>query len=198
MIAAACGLLAAVSTVAWSRISLAGEQSGIFIQVTSFGTLVLLAAGFAGSVQGRSYRAGFEAALFCLVTVVIGTLAVEMVERAYWISEAGVYPLDGDAPKAGAGPAALDPLTGAPVFLLFQLLAWVPPAFLGAVLGRQLNWPRRPASPAVAADVMAATSRDSTSSRGDDMTTNLVPEIIGRPRAGRPRTRTAACIRRPA
>ena len=70
-----------------------------------------------------------------LLAGLFGMLAVSMVEASHWHDVAGVYLIDGDAPKVATDrlDAVLDPAS--PQFVVLHLLFWIPWPVLGAAAG---------------------------------------------------------------
>jgi hypothetical protein len=141
LIAIGVGVAFAVGTYAASRASLAGGRSGIMGYTLLPPVAALFSLAFATALVTRSFRSGLVTAVLALVAGLVGMLAVAMVEAAHWYDVAGVYLMDGDAPKEGGLDrvgAVLDPV--APTFVVFHLLIWAPWTVLGAAAG---SWLRR-------------------------------------------------------
>ncbi len=103
--------------------------------------LLLVAAVIAGTLIGRSFRAGLETAVLAWLAVYLGTLAVEIPQALAWYHDEGILLLDGEpADEAGvdARGAALQPITHfAFVFLsAAQLVLAVLAAAFGTLLLR--------------------------------------------------------------
>jgi uncharacterized membrane protein YGL010W len=144
--AATAGATLAAITLASSRISLAGDQSGaLFGVLTGVTPLVLLGLAFLTAFAGASVRYGLEYGFLALLFALVGIVAVAMPEGARWAQTSGVFILDGDGPGEGvltARTGALDALHSTLIFGPIFWLAWpVIGAELGASLRRRL-WAR--------------------------------------------------------
>jgi hypothetical protein len=135
IVAAACGTLFAALTVATSRASLYGNQSGSLFGVL-FGPpqITLLLVGSVAAWKGGSMRSGLEHAVPALIAILVGVLATAIPEGALWAREAGALILDGDYPSTllTPGAGAHDALQAA---LTWGLLLWLPWPVLGAAAG---------------------------------------------------------------
>jgi hypothetical protein len=135
-------LLAALTTFAISRASLAGDQAGALFPVIGLTAMVLLVVGAAGAAHRRSFRGGLVYAAAVAVAAFAGIVAVGLPESQLWAERAGAYILDGDAPRPGIG---FDPVGDVVLStLFFATLFWSPFPFIGAGLGAALTGPRRP------------------------------------------------------
>jgi hypothetical protein len=145
VIALGVGVALALGTFAASRASLAGSRAGIMGLAFMWPPFALFAATFVTTLATRSFRSGLVAGGLALVAGLVGMLAVAMAEAARWLDVAGVYLLDGDAPKGGLAltrvDAILDPI--APFFLALFLVVWTPWPVLGAAAGSRLRRPWR-------------------------------------------------------
>jgi hypothetical protein len=141
LVAVGVGVVFAVGTLVASRISLAGDRAGILGYLFPGPMLALFAVTVATAFISRSFRTGLVTGVLALLSGLIGVLAMTMAEAARWYAVAGVYVLDGDAPKSGLAltrlDAILDPL--APQFLIAFLLFWTPWPVLGAAIGACLR-----------------------------------------------------------
>lgn len=150
VLAVAAGATAATLVYAAARVSFDRPRDRGIVGEPLMGLvlLVLVVTVVAGTLIGRSFRAGLETAVLAWVSVYVATLAVEIPQAITWYRDAGLLPLDGDS-AAGHGvdalEAALQPLTH-PAFL-FVSLAHLAVALLSAALGMvlvRLVWrPRR-------------------------------------------------------
>lgn len=100
--------------------------------------LLLVAAVIAGTLIGRSFRAGLETAVLAWLSIYVCSLAVEIPHAVAWYNEAGILLLDGEgAESAGVDAlgAVLQPLThSAYIFLsVSQLIIAVLAAAFGAM-----------------------------------------------------------------
>jgi hypothetical protein len=139
LVAAAAGGLLATAMLVSSRLSLAGDRSGPLLGVVAGLTpMVLLAVAAGAGFTRASFRCGLEHGFLALLFGLVGILAVAMPEGARWAEAAGVFLLDGDAPRMPltARAGALDALTST---LLFGSLTWLPWPVIGAGLGVSLR-----------------------------------------------------------
>ena len=90
----------------------------------------------AGTLIGRSFRAGLQTAVLAWVSVYVATLAVEVPQALAWYHDAGLLLLDGEG-AAGRGVDALgaarQPVTR-PAFV-FVSVSQLAVAVLSAALG---------------------------------------------------------------
>jgi hypothetical protein len=131
-IAIGIGVALALGTFVTSRVSLAGARTGIIGFTLPGPILILFGVAFIRVRAARSFRSGLIIGGLALITGLIGVLAVAMLEAARWYEIAGVFVMDGDAPKGGLErlEAIRDPISWP--FLIFHLLIWVPWPVLGA------------------------------------------------------------------
>jgi hypothetical protein len=144
LVAATAGAALAGITLASSRVSLAGDQSGaLFGVLTGVTPLVLLGLACGTAFAGGSVRCGLEYGFLALLFALVGIVAVAMPEGARWAETSGVFILDGDGPREGvltARAGALDALQSTLVFGPIFWLAWpVVGAELGGSLRRRLR-----------------------------------------------------------
>jgi hypothetical protein len=140
IVAAACAALFAALTVATSRASLYGSQTGsLWAIIYGPPQITLLLVGLVAAWTGRSMRTGLEHAVAALAGIILGILAAAIPEGALWAREAGVFLLDGDAPSTPltATGGALDALKA--TTLTWGLPHWLPWPILGAAAGARLR-----------------------------------------------------------
>jgi hypothetical protein len=140
LVGLAVGIAFALCTLVASRVSLAGTRAGIIGLALLGPPLVLFGVASVTARTARSFRSGVVAGGLALIAGLVGFLAVAMAEAVRWRDVAGVYLLDGDAPKGGLLTtinAVLDPIT--PFFLVVFLLVWTPWPVLGAAAGASLR-----------------------------------------------------------
>jgi hypothetical protein len=141
LVGIAVGVAFALGTFAASRASLAGNRAGIIGFPILVFPLALGAVTLVTSYTTRSFRTGVVSGGLALVAGLVGFVAVAMAEAVRWRDVAGVYLMDGDAPKGGLAltraEAAIDPI--APLFLLVFLLVWTPWPVLGAAAGARMR-----------------------------------------------------------
>lgn len=144
LVAIASGGLVAATTLAASRLSLAGGRAGIIMATLYLPAGFLFLAGVVSAWSRRSFRSGLVTGGLALVLTLVAWVVMAMSEGTHWQSVAGVFLMDGDRPKTGLTPtqAALDPVS--PPFLLLHLLIWLPWPVLGALLGAGLSRQKEP------------------------------------------------------
>jgi hypothetical protein len=101
--------------------------------------LLLVAVVIAGTLIGRSFRAGLETAVLAWLAVYLCTLAVEIPQALAWYHDERILLLDGDPAGAlDAAGAALQPITHSGFIFVSaaQLVIAVLAAALGAVMVR--------------------------------------------------------------
>jgi hypothetical protein len=140
IVALAVGLVFPIGTFAASRVSLAGGRGGIMGFTIAWPPLILFVAALFTALATRSFRTALVTGGLALVAGLVGMLAVASAEAAHWHAVAGVFLMDGDAPKESLDrvEAMLDPVS--PVFVLLNLLVWAPWAVIGAAAG---SWRHR-------------------------------------------------------
>ena len=136
--ALAIGAFMGAAVLITSRVTLAGGRVGV-LGIIMFGAIpVLFGAGLLAAVSARSFRLGLVTGGLGMLAALVATMAMSMVEGAHWFQVAGVFVMDGDAPKGGALDvtiAVLDPLR----FVVPLLLMWTPWPVLGAAVGDGLK-----------------------------------------------------------
>lgn len=148
LIALGTGVVFAVGTYAASRATLAGGRGGITTFTMDEPILVLFTVAFVTALVTRSFRTGLVVGWLSLAAGLVGMSAVAMVEAAHWYDVAGVYLMDGDAPKGGRTLTRLDAILNpvSPPYVSMHLLLWTPWTVLAAAAGA---WLRRRATPLV-------------------------------------------------
>ena len=104
--------------------------------------LLLVARRVAGTLIGRSFRAGLETAALAWLAVYLCTLAVAIPQALAWFHDGGILLLDGEpAGRVDALGAALQPIThfGFIFMSAAQLVVAVLAAALGTVMVRRLE-----------------------------------------------------------
>ncbi len=115
-LAALVGMGAGVVVFSAARISFARPSARGIIGEPIMGLVVLLlvAAVIAGTLVGRSFRAGLETAVLAWLAIYVCTIAVEVPQAIAWYNDEGILLLDGEG-AAGAGVdamgAAFQPVT---------------------------------------------------------------------------------------
>ena len=136
-------VLFAAGTFAASRASLAGGRGGIMGFTLLMPIVMLFALAFVMALITRSFFTGVVIGWIALLAGLVGMLAVSMVEASHWHDVAGVYLIDGDAPRVAIDrlDAVLDPVS--PQFVVLHLLFWIPWPVLGAAAGLSRRMGRR-------------------------------------------------------
>jgi len=143
VLAVLAGLGAAVVVFSAARISFERPKDRGIIGEPLMGLvlLFLIVAVIAGTLIGRSFRAGLETAVLAWLAVYVCTVAVEIPQALAWYHDEGILLLDGEgAASAGidARGAALEPIThSAFIFIsVSQLVMAVLAAAFGALVLR--------------------------------------------------------------
>ena len=116
MLAALAGVGAGVVVFSAAHISFdrPGDRGILGEPIMGLVVLLLVAAVIAGTLIGRSFRAGLETAVLAWLAVYVGSVAVEIPQALAWYTTTGILLLDGE-PAARAGVdalgAALQPIT---------------------------------------------------------------------------------------
>ena len=141
LLAAIAGVGAAVVVFSAARISVNRPRDRGLIGEPVMGLVLLLlvAAVIAGTLIGRSFRAGLETAVLAWLFVYVCTIAVEVPQALAWYNNEGILLLDGEgAERSGvdAAEAALQPITHYAfiVMSVSQLVIAVLAAAFGATL----------------------------------------------------------------
>lgn len=141
VLAALAGVGAGVVVFSAARISFDRPRDRGIIAEPLMGLVLLLlvAAVIAGTLLGRSFRAGLETAVLAWLAIYVCTVAVEIPQAIAWYNDEGILLLDGEG-AAGAGVdalgAALQPIThNAFIFVsVSQLVIAVLAAAFGAMV----------------------------------------------------------------
>ena len=153
VLAMAAGATTAALVYAAARVSFDRPRDhGIVGEpLMGFVLLVLVMTVVAGTLIGRSFRAGLETAVLAWVSVYVATLAVEVPQALAWYHDAGLLLLDGEGAAShgvDALGAALQPVTH-PAFVFVsvaQLAVALLSAAAGVVVIRLVRRPRSVAS----------------------------------------------------
>ena len=138
VLAVAAGATAAAVVYAAARVSFDRPRDQGIVGEPLMGVvlLVLVVTVAAGTLIGRSFRAGLQTAVLAWVSVYVATLAVEVPQALAWYHDAGLLLLDGEG-AAGRGVdslgAARQPVTH-PAFV-FVSVSQLAVAVLSAALG---------------------------------------------------------------
>ena len=138
ILAAFAGIGAGVVVFCAARISFDRPRDRGIISEPLMGLVVviLVSAVVAGTLIGRSFRAGVETAVLAWIAVYICTIAVEIPQALAWYHEEGILLLDGEG-AAGAGvdatAAALQPISH--YAFIFVSVSQLVIAVLAAALG---------------------------------------------------------------
>jgi hypothetical protein len=129
------GVVLAIGTLVTSRALLGGDRTGIMLFTLYPPAVALFVVSLVMARRARSFRAGLVVGALASVATVLGVFAVAMLEAGQWHEVAGVYIMDGDAPKVAIDSigATLDAVS--PSFLLFHLWTWAAWPVLGAAVG---------------------------------------------------------------
>jgi hypothetical protein len=129
------GVVLAIGTLVTSRVLLGGQRSGIMIFTLFSPAVALFVVSLVTAWRARSFRAGLVVGALASLATMLGVFAVALLEAGQWHEAAGVYIMDGDAPKVAIDTtgAMLDAVS--PNFLLFHLWMWAPWPVLGAAAG---------------------------------------------------------------
>ena len=115
VLAVPTGVGAGVLVFAAARASFDRRRDGILAEpLLGLVLLLLVAAVIVGTLIGRSFRAGLEAAMLAWLAVYLCSLAVEIPLAYAWYRDAGVLLLDGEGAAShqiDALGAALEPIT---------------------------------------------------------------------------------------
>ena len=105
--------------------------------------LLLVAAVIAGTLIGRSFRAGLETAVLAWLAVYVCTVAVEIPQALAWYHDEGILLLDGEGAQRGSRcrGAALQPITH--FAFIFMSVSQLVIAVLAAAFGATLLHVRR-------------------------------------------------------
>jgi hypothetical protein len=129
------GVVLAIGTLVTSRVLLGGQRTGIMIFTLYPPAVALFVVSLVTARRARSFRAGLVVGALASFAAILGVFAVALLEAGQWQEAAGVYIMDGDAPKVAIDTtgAMLDVVS--PNFLLFHLLMWAAWPVLGAAGG---------------------------------------------------------------
>jgi hypothetical protein len=147
------GVVLAIGTLVTSRVLLGGQRTGIMIFTLYPPAVALFAVSLITARRAGSFRAGLVVGALASVAAILGVFAMAMLEAGQWHDAAGVYIMDGDAPKHAIDRigATLDAIS--PNFLLFHLWTWAAWPVLGAALGARGKGTLERARPAASAGV---------------------------------------------
>jgi hypothetical protein len=135
VIALGTGLFLGLITLVTSRLLLDGGQTGILVFTIYGPAFVFFLVSLVIARVQRSFLAGLVAGGLTLVSALLFIFVVAVLEASQWWEEAGIYIMDGDAPKEPLtrGRAMLD--AASPFFVMFHLLIWASWPVLGAAAG---------------------------------------------------------------
>lgn len=147
------GVVLAIGTLVTSRVLLGGQRTGIMIFTLYPPAVALFAVSLITARRAGSFRAGLVVGALASVAAILAVFAMAMLEAGQWHDAAGVYIMDGDAPKHAIDRigATLDAIS--PNFLLFHLWTWAAWPVLGAALGARGKGTLERARPAASAGV---------------------------------------------
>lgn len=141
VLAGSAGVVAAVGTLAVSRVMLTSDRIGLMPFTVLAPMLLLFAVAVAAGLLFGAFRAAVQTGALAFCAVLVGVFAVMLPEAALWFELHGVYIIDGDPPMPGTEVSTASAVVDVFTTGLFQvhLLHWLPAPVLGAALGAALH-----------------------------------------------------------
>lgn len=129
------GIVLGLATLVTSRVQLGGGRTGILVITLYMPAIVVFVVSLVTARGHRSFRAGLVTGSLALLSALLFVFAVAVVEASRWWEVAGVYLMDGDAPRVPTDRAGAMLDAVSPTFVIFHLVIWVAWPVLGAATG---------------------------------------------------------------